>query len=116
MIFDAIGGSASDPSPFRQDSLCLTAGTHMSGSTELRAVGETKHIRERTLPMLLGRKHLSNAALAICLALVSIPALAQQEIPRAASTPQTPINWAGPGHRNFAQQLVDEIAATLPSW
>jgi hypothetical protein len=35
-------------------------------------------------------------------------------IPRAASTPDTPKNWAGPGKRILAQALVDDIAAHHP--
>lgn len=45
---------------------------------------------------------------------VSSAGLAQQEIPRAASTPGTPKNWVGPTQKIKAQQLVDELAASHP--
>ncbi len=53
------------------------------------------------------------------LALVSIPLAAPQvvfaqEIPRAASTPQTPKNWVGPKGKILAQRIVDQLAASHP--
>lgn len=41
-------------------------------------------------------------------------ASADEAIPRAASTPNTPKNWAGPTQKIYAQTLVDEIAAGHP--
>jgi hypothetical protein len=47
--------------------------------------------------------------------LFSIPAASWgQEIPRAASTPQTAKNWVAPADRNLAQAIVDGIVATHP--
>lgn len=40
--------------------------------------------------------------------------MADDEIPRAASTPDTPKNWRAPEHKIFAQQLVDELMASHP--
>lgn len=37
-----------------------------------------------------------------------------EPIPRAASTPNTPKNWAGPKQRIYAQALVDELIASHP--
>lgn len=37
-----------------------------------------------------------------------------EPIPRAASTPNTPKNWAGPGQRILAQALVDDLIAKHP--
>lgn len=37
-----------------------------------------------------------------------------QEIPRAASTPQTPKNWRGPAFRIKAQSIVDRLIAGHP--
>ncbi len=37
-----------------------------------------------------------------------------EEIPRAASTPNTPKNWVAPTNRIFAQALVDELIAAHP--
>jgi len=37
-----------------------------------------------------------------------------QEIPRAASTPQTAKNWVGPGKKIKAQAIVDKLIATHP--
>lgn len=47
---------------------------------------------------------------------VAPSALAEQpgEIPRAASTPDTPKNWVAPGYKIFAQTLIDEIEANHP--
>lgn len=39
------------------------------------------------------------------------PAVAQDEIPRAASTPTTPKNWRGPGQKIKAQAIVDRLIA-----
>ncbi|RME96939.1 MAG: hypothetical protein D6773_16470 [Alphaproteobacteria bacterium] len=41
-------------------------------------------------------------------------AAVKEPIPRAASTPDTPKNWAGPKHKIFAQLLVDELMAAHP--
>lgn len=59
------------------------------------------------------------ATLAAGLLLVSaFPAVSASsqtgEIPRAASTPDTPKNWRVPGYRIFAQALVDELIASHP--
>lgn len=42
------------------------------------------------------------------------PAFALDEIPRAASTPQTPKNWRAPGHKIKAQAVVDRLIASHP--
>jgi len=44
----------------------------------------------------------------------SAPAVANEEIPRAASTPQTPKNWRGPAHKIKAQSIVDKLIAGHP--
>ncbi len=41
-------------------------------------------------------------------------ATAQQEIPRAPSTPDTPKNWVAPAYKSLAQALVDELMAKHP--
>jgi ABC-type glycerol-3-phosphate transport system substrate-binding protein len=55
----------------------------------------------------------SMLALPACL---SSTAVAQQtsEIPRAASTPDTPKNWVGPEQEILAQQLVNELERDHP--
>lgn len=53
-------------------------------------------------------------ALASTLFVTAVPATAQDAIPRAASTPNTPKNWRGPAHRILAQELVDRLAASHP--
>lgn len=48
-------------------------------------------------------------------ALLGVPATSwAQEIPRAASTPQTPKNWVAPAGKNLAQSIVDDIFAAHP--
>lgn len=54
------------------------------------------------------------AALAVGVCTAPIAALAADAIPRAASTPNTPKNWAGPGKRIQAQAIVDELMASHP--
>ena len=39
---------------------------------------------------------------------------ATEPIPRAASTPNTPKNWAGPAQKILAQAIVDELIAKHP--
>ena len=48
--------------------------------------------------------------------LVALPGAAwgADEIPRAASTPNTPKNWVGPKGKIHAQKIVDELAAQHP--
>ncbi len=48
--------------------------------------------------------------------LLTVPAVSwgADEIPRAASTPQTPKNWVGPKGKIHAQGIVDEIVASHP--
>jgi hypothetical protein len=49
-------------------------------------------------------------AAAACLLANSVtPAVAAEEIPRAASTPQTPKNWRGPAQPIKAQAIVDRL-------
>jgi hypothetical protein len=52
----------------------------------------------------------------VALSSVALPtsAFAEDAIPRAASTPNTPKNWAGPGKKIHAQLLVDELIAKHP--
>lgn len=44
----------------------------------------------------------------------SKPTVANDEIPRAASTPQTPKNWRGPSQRIKAQAIVDRLIQGHP--
>lgn len=44
----------------------------------------------------------------------AVPAVAADEIPRAASTPQTPKNWRAPAHKIKAQAVVDRLIASHP--
>lgn len=46
--------------------------------------------------------------------LSSLALQADDAIPRAPSTPDTPKNWAAPDYKNFAQKLVDELIAGHP--
>lgn len=45
---------------------------------------------------------------------ISAMAVANEEIPRAASTPQTPKNWRGPASKIKAQAIVDKLIASHP--
>lgn len=56
----------------------------------------------------------SAVALIACSAAVAQQSTHGAEIPRAASTPNTPKNWVGPSHKILAQQLVDELQASHP--
>ena len=38
----------------------------------------------------------------------------KNQIPRAASTPNTPKNWIGPSKRIYAQSIVDDLIASHP--
>jgi hypothetical protein len=62
----------------------------------------------------LALKILMAAAIGGSAMVVASAAVAQQEIPRAASTPQTPKNWVGPRQKIHAQALVDRLQASHP--
>ncbi|WP_300615316.1 hypothetical protein [Dokdonella sp.] len=66
--------------------------------------------------MLIMKKTLLAVALGVGTLGVATGASAAEPIPRAASTPNTPKNWAGPGAgvKILAQKLVDEVAAAHP--
>jgi hypothetical protein len=59
-------------------------------------------------------KHALQMTLAAGLLLTAANAWAQDAIPRAASTPNTPKNWAGPAKKVQAQQMIDELIAKHP--
>lgn len=54
------------------------------------------------------------AFFASALAFGATAATASNEIPRAASTPQTPKNWRAPAYKIKAQAIVDRLIATHP--
>lgn len=54
------------------------------------------------------------AAAAVALLTLPATATAADEIPRAASTPQTAKNWVAPAGKNLAQSIVDGIVAGHP--
>ncbi|MBN8844125.1 MAG: hypothetical protein J0H88_12860 [Sphingomonadales bacterium] len=54
------------------------------------------------------------AAVAAIIFAVPTASWGGEEIPRAASTPQTPKNWVGPKQKIVAQKIVDEIIAAHP--
>lgn len=54
------------------------------------------------------------AALAVGLMASPMGMAAPKEIPRAASTPNTPKNWVAPPYKMHAQVLVDELIAKHP--
>lgn len=59
-------------------------------------------------------KSLMFAMLAAASATVLSSSVSAQEIPRAASTPDTPKNWVAPKFKNNAQALVDKLYAAHP--
>lgn len=59
-------------------------------------------------------KGLMLAVLAATSATALSSSVAAQEIPRAASTPDTPKNWVAPKFKNNAQALVDKLYAAHP--
>src|SRR5688572_13152747 len=59
-------------------------------------------------------KNLVLAAAVAASSPVFAAAAAGQEIPRAASTPDTPKNWVAPKHKIHAQALIDKLAAAHP--
>lgn len=46
--------------------------------------------------------------------MIPVASFAKEEIPRAASTPETPKNWRGPAQRMVIQSLVERIASRRP--
>lgn len=59
-------------------------------------------------------KGLVLAALAATSAGALATSASAQEVPRAASTPDTPKNWVAPKFKNNAQALVDKLYAAHP--
>lgn len=57
------------------------------------------------------RTNLKFVLAAALAAAVAVPTVAQEEIPRGASTPTTPKNWRGPAQKIKAQAIVDRLIA-----
>ena len=73
------------------------------------------------MSQLVKRSNSVSGFLCVTLAFAFLPgftmaaeSVAGEPIPRAASTPDTPKNWASPPDRIFAQQLVDEMISAHP--